>query len=128
MENKENEAYLASVGVDASHANYARCLTILNSYGENRWWLSDDPKTRAYFQALEHTKSGLLLLPNAQKYILDLVDLLGRPVLFHELTQPEEIFGEAEEARQRGHGVSQQEGKNRVLKAMKQIREWTKDS
>lgn len=83
----EHEAYLQSVGVATTHENYARCLQIMDSYGENHWWLSE-PKTRAYYQTEELMRSGILLLPTLESYQRDLFALLARPVLSIALIEP----------------------------------------
>jgi hypothetical protein len=55
---------------------------ILESYGDNRWWVSEDPRTRVYYQTLD--QSSPLILPY-QQYVTDLTTLLGREVHLNEI-------------------------------------------
>ena len=96
----KSEKSPASVDLTLSHENYARCLRTLEGYGENHWWLSDDPQRRAYYQTEERGKTGLLLSPNLESYQHDLYALLQRPVAGSELTESGQkpLLQEAREA------------------------------
>jgi hypothetical protein len=62
---------------------FNRCLTMMESYGENRWWLSNDPRARAYFQSHALFNGGLGILP-IESYLADLSQLLGRVVTIEQ--------------------------------------------
>jgi hypothetical protein len=60
----------------------------MDSYRENRWWLSHIPEDRAYYQTEVLVKSGILLLSNLGDYQADLFTLLHCPVLSAEMIEP----------------------------------------
>jgi hypothetical protein len=76
-----NEDYLKQKNV-TPQATYRELLEVLASYGDNHWWVSEDPRTRAYYQALD--QSSPLILPYLQ-YIADLTVLLRREVQLNEI-------------------------------------------
>lgn len=77
-----NEDYLKQKNVSAQTATYGELLAVLESYGENHWWASEKPRERAYYQALDESRS--LILPYRQ-YVTDLTILLGREVHLSEI-------------------------------------------
>lgn len=92
-----NEEYLESIGVKTASDAWRNCMDAMDGWGENRWWLSDDPRERGYYQTVEHfSKDGRLLMPFKQ-YHHDIEILLSRPVFAHELALPE-LRKEAERA------------------------------
>jgi hypothetical protein len=54
-------------------------LATMASYGENKWWLSDDPRVRAYYQVIELDRDGRGFY-NFSQFQKDLSVLIGRPV------------------------------------------------
>lgn len=87
MNNKE---YLVSMGVPMDKQQ--KCLDAMEKYGGNRWWLSDDPKARAYHQINEE-----FLLMSFSQFHGDVEKLLNRPVWTHEFAFPK-LKQEAERA------------------------------
>ncbi len=77
-----NAEYLKQKNVSTQTTTYGEMLEILEGYGDNRWWVSDDPRTRAYYQTLD--QSSPLILPYRQ-YVADLTTLLGREVHLNEI-------------------------------------------
>lgn len=77
-----NADYLKMKNVPSQTSTYHELLEVLDSYGENHWWASEDPRTRAYYQTLDETHS--LILPYRQ-YVSDLTTLLGREVNLSEI-------------------------------------------
>lgn len=77
----DNETYLkqkrAALGAEA----YGELLKVLDNYGDDRWWLSDDPSIRGYRQTLD--TNGPLILPYKQ-FMVDLGVLLGREIQLYE--------------------------------------------
>lgn len=77
----DNETYLkqkrAALGAEA----YKELLKVLDGYGDDRWWLSDDPRVRGYRQTLDI--NGPLILPYKQ-FMVDLGVLLGREIQLYE--------------------------------------------
>ena len=51
----------------------------LRKYGDNKWWLSEDPKVIGYYQLFEE-----ILIVNFSKFHEGVEKLLGRPVWTHE--------------------------------------------
>ena len=80
MRTLTNEQYLASCGITPAHVAYSEMLARMEHYGENKWWMSDDPRVRAYYQVLEMNKSGYGFYSLAQCQ-RDVAVLLDRPVL-----------------------------------------------
>jgi hypothetical protein len=78
----KNEDYLKQKNVSPQTATYSELLEVLESYGENHWWVADDPRTRAYYQTLDESHS--LILPYRQ-YVTDLTLFLGREVHLSEI-------------------------------------------
>ena len=78
----KNEDYVKQKNVDPQTTTSRELLEVLASYGENHWWVSENPRTRAYYQALD--QSSPLILPYRQ-YIADLTILLGREVQVYEI-------------------------------------------
>ena len=77
-----NADYLKQKNVSSQTSTYRELLEVLDSYGDNHWWVSDDPRTRAYYQTLDETHA--LILPYRQ-YVIDLTALLGREVHLSEI-------------------------------------------
>ena len=77
-----NEEYLKQKNVPLQTPTYRELLEVLESYGENHWWDSKNPRTRAYYQTLDESRS--LILPYRQ-YVADLTLLLGREVHLSEI-------------------------------------------
>lgn len=78
----KNEDYLKQQHVPLQTATYREFLAVLEGYGENHWWVSENPCVRAYYQTLDESRS--LILPYRQ-YVTDLTALLGREVLLSEI-------------------------------------------
>jgi hypothetical protein len=89
----DNEIYLkqkrAALGAEA----YNELLKVLDGYGDDRWWLSDDPRVRAYHQTLD--TNGPLILPYKQ-FMVDLGLLLGREVQLYETRVSNRVVLKAE--------------------------------
>lgn len=112
-----NEEYLQVNGVNPAHPNYQKIIDTLNSYGENRWWLSDDPRERAYYQACQD-----ILITDIERYHHDIAILCNRPVFTHELGSFT-LRIEAERAWIYGVGVtSEQEREERIDGAVQSFR------
>ncbi len=77
-----NEDYLKQKNVSSQTTTYRELMEVLESYGENHWWVSENPRTRAYYQTLDESRS--LILPYRQ-YVTDLTLLLGREVHLSEI-------------------------------------------
>jgi hypothetical protein len=77
-----NEDYLKQKNVSLQTTTYRELLEVLESYGDNHWWVSENPRTRAYYQTLD--QSSPLILPYRQ-YVSDLTMLLGREVHVYEI-------------------------------------------
>ncbi|HEX4203768.1 MAG TPA: hypothetical protein VHZ51_06155 [Ktedonobacteraceae bacterium] len=77
-----NAAYLKQKNISPETTTYRELLEVLESYGDNHWWMSDDPRTRAYYQTLD--QSSPFILPY-QQYINDLTVLLKREVHVYEI-------------------------------------------
>ncbi len=92
-----NEEYLKQKNVPLQTTTYDELLAVLESYGENHWWVSENPRTRAYYQALDESRS--LMLPYRQ-YVADLTILLGREVHLSEIRMSNraDLKQEAEQA------------------------------
>lgn len=75
-----NEEYAESVGAKKQTEAYTRLLERMASYGDNRWWLSEDPRERAYRQTMEEIQ-----ILDWMQYGKDLMALLNRPILPYEL-------------------------------------------
>lgn len=93
-----NEHYLSRIGI--TDANWQACLETLQKYGSNRWWLSEDPRERAYYQINEP-----LLLMSFSQFHGDIEKLLNRPVWTHEFASPK-LKQEAERAWKYGVGCT----------------------
>lgn len=87
-----NEEFLDQGGVTGEARK--RCLKAMATFGEDRWWLSDDPKRRAYGQL--HTPDSILLYDMHQFHV-DIEALLGRPIFTHEFLRWSALGKEAEE-------------------------------
>jgi len=77
-----NEDYLKQRNVSLHTETYRELLEVLESYGDNHWWVSENPRTRAYYQSLDASRS--LILPY-REYVTDLTMLLGREVHLSEI-------------------------------------------
>jgi len=77
-----NEDYLKQKNIGVETSTYRELLQILNGYGNNRWWQSESPRTRAYYQTMDENSS--LILPYRQ-YMKDLGVLLAREVQLYEI-------------------------------------------
>ena len=77
-----NEDYLKQKNVSLQTTTYRELLEVLDSYGENHWWVSEEPRMRAYYQTLDESRS--LILPYRQ-YVADLTILFGREVHLSEI-------------------------------------------
>ena len=96
-----NEEYLKQKNVAKDTTTYAEFMEVLESYGENQWWVSEDPKTRAYYQTLD--QNHFFILPY-RHYINDLTVLLGREVQLYEIrmSNKEDLQQEVEQVWQGG--------------------------
>ena len=70
-----NTEYLQSIGLNEGDKNYPRALDVMDGYGDNRWWLSDDPRVRGYYGLMEP-----VLLTSMSHFHEDVEVLVGRPV------------------------------------------------
>lgn len=112
-----NQAYLVSIGV--KEENQSACLEAMEKYGDNQWWLSDDPKVRAYYQVNE----PLLLLSSVPQFREDLDKLLNRPVFTHDLVSPK-FKQEVERAWKYGVGAtSDKERQERFEESLQDLRD-----
>lgn len=97
----QNEAYLQSIGVQPGTSAWKNCLKAMAVWGDNCWWLSEDPRRRAYYQTVEALDPGGkyqgLLLMAFRQYHEDIETLLSRPVFTHELAR-RSLLQEAERA------------------------------
>ena len=88
MENIENHLS------ELSEEERKEVLTVLNKYGDNKWWRSEDSVEVARYQLFESR-----LLVDFSLFREGLEQLLGRPVYTHELgLAVDEIKAEAKEA------------------------------
>lgn len=126
--NNKNEAYLLKTGVQPGTSAWQNCLEAMAVWGENRWWLSGDPKERAYWQTIESLDPsgkycGCLLMPFKQ-YHKDIEVLLNRAVYTNELAQLS-LLQEAERAWKYGVGCTsdaeRQERENEAIKSLQRI-------
>ncbi len=83
-----NEDYLKQKNIAIETTTYRELLQVLEGYGNNRWWLSENPRTRAYYQTLDENSS--LIIPYRQ-YIKDLGVLLKREVQLYEIRMSNKI-------------------------------------
>lgn len=111
-----NEEYAESVGAKKQTEAYTRLLGRMASYGDNRWWLSEDARERAYRQTMEE-----VLILNWTQYGKDLMTLLNRPVLPWEPVL-DEFKQEVERAWKYNVGcTSEQEAKERFEENRKKL-------
>jgi len=75
-----NEKYLDSIGIYQFDLR-PKFLEVMESYGQNRWWLSESPCRRAYYQSEE---AQCRILPLG-RYHQDLEILLGRSISIGEI-------------------------------------------
>jgi hypothetical protein len=121
----QNEAYLQSIGVQPGTSAWQNCLEAMAVWGDNRWWLSEDPRERAYYQTVEDLDPsgkyhGRLLMIFSQ-YHEDIEVLLNRPVYNFELSR-RSLLQEAERAWKYGVGcMSDAERQERVGDAVKYL-------
>ena len=96
-----NAEYLKQKSISPGTITYSELLNALESYGDNHWWMSDNPRTRAYYQTLDQRNS--FILPY-QQYINDLGVLLGREVQVYEIRMSNKAIlrQEVEQAWQEG--------------------------
>ncbi len=92
-----NEDYLKQKNIAVESPTYRELLQVLDGYGNNRWWLSENPRTRAYYQTLD--ESHALIIPYRQ-YMKDLGVLLAREVQLYEIrmSNKTELRQEVEQA------------------------------
>lgn len=111
-----NEAYLQSIGVQPGTSAWQNCLEAMAVWGNNRWWLSDDPKERAYHQINEE-----FLLMSFSQFHGDVEKLLNRPVFTHEFVSPK-FREEAERAWKYDVGcTSDAERQERIAESVKSL-------
>jgi hypothetical protein len=73
-----NEEYVSALGdMDFNVRN--NLLNVMDKYGDNKWWLSEDQRVLGYYQLNEE----ILLMPFS-KFHECFEKLLGRPVWTHE--------------------------------------------
>lgn len=115
-----NQAYLISIDVPAEKQQ--RCLEAMEKYGENQWWLSENPRERAYYQINE----GILLMSFSQ-FHSDIGKLLNRPVYTHEFAFPK-LKQEAERAWRWGVGAtSNKERQERFEESLQDLKDMGKE-
>lgn len=82
MDIPSNSLYVDTMLGPLPQENRQTCLEAMDKYGDNRWWLSNDPKERAYHQI----KEPVLLYKSFEDFHADLSVLLNRSVFTHEVT------------------------------------------
>lgn len=117
-----NQAYLVSIGVPAEKQE--KCLEAMEKYGDNQWWLSYDPKVRAYYQINED-----FLLMSFSQFHEDTEKLLNRPVWSHEFAFAfPKLKQEAERAWKYGVGAtSDKERQEKFEESIQDLRDMGKD-
>ena len=82
----ENEDYIKSIEKEYINRNQIMpeetkfiIDNTLRIYGDNKWWLSEDPKVIGYHQLFEE-----VLLVSFSKFHEGIEKLLGRPIWTHE--------------------------------------------
>jgi hypothetical protein len=117
------EEYWAQVDLppgDAEGAT-ARAKAVMATYGENRWWLSDDPRERAYFQLHED-----ILLTN-RTFFEDIAALVGHDVYTHDLTFSRDILLAEAEAAWRGTPYSEEGREQAQQEYAEHTKRWIQD-
>jgi hypothetical protein len=115
-----NQAYLVLIGV--SDEKQQVCLEAMEKYGDNQWWLSDDPRERAYHQITE-----TILLMSFSQFHKDTEKLLNRSVFTHEFASPK-LKQEAQRAWTYGVGAtSDQERRERFEESVQDLRDRGKE-
>lgn len=108
-----NSIYIDMIGV--KQEDKQKCLDVMQKYGDNKWWLSDDPKERAYYQINE----DLQLIPFS-RFHKDIEVLCDRPVWTHEFVS-DKLRQEAERAWK--YGVGATSDKERVERFEESVQE-----
>ncbi|AZS17377.1 hypothetical protein [Paenibacillus lutimineralis] len=85
-----NEQYCKTMTGNAKMIN--KMLMVMDKYGENRWWLSDDTKRMCYFQLQEDS-----LLIEWEAFHRGVELLLGRRVETVEFSMTKMLFEEAKQ-------------------------------
>ncbi len=70
-----------------------KCLEVMEKYGDNRWWLSEDKNVLGYYQLKES-----LLLVDWHRFVGAVSSLLGRSVYTHDFYDIKALRSEAERA------------------------------
>ncbi len=83
----ENKEYIIEE-LHVEPENIDLVLETMDKYGDNRWWLEDDIRKKAYYQFSEN-----ILLIDFDTFIKGISELLGRTVtmlgLLYDITQEE---------------------------------------
>ena len=104
-----------------------KCKKVMDSYGENKWWESDDPLEIAMYQIFEGT-----LLVDFPTFHEGLEKLLDRPVWTHEMGI--NYDGLCEEARlginrlKTGIGISDEQRQEAIKRSIEGLEKYCKDN
>jgi hypothetical protein len=113
-----NSLYVDTVLGPLPKEDRQACLDAMEKYGKNRWWLSEDPKERAYHQVNEP-----ILLMSFSQFHEDVENLLNRSVWTHEFAS-DKLKHEAERAWKYGVGAtSDKERKERFEESVKDLKD-----
>lgn len=85
-----NEQYCRTMTSDVDMIN--KMLAVMDKYGDNRWWLTDDIKRMSYFQLQEDS-----LLIEWEVFHRGVELLLGRGVMAAEFSMTKMLFEEAKQ-------------------------------
>lgn len=119
---ERNTAYLRRIGIQAGDEAWRKCMDAMEKYGDNRWWLSEDPRERAYYQLKEK-----ILLMSLKQFHGDVEKLLNRDVLIHEISS-DRLKQEAERAWRYGVGcTSNKERQERFEESIQDLRNMGKE-
>lgn len=84
VENQNNQAYVENFIPSASNSEKKKMLNLLNSYGDNKWWLSKDEK----IIVSEQIKQQYLLI-DFNKFKKSIETILKRSVKYTEFDENE---------------------------------------
>lgn len=94
-ENQNNEAYVENFLKKAPASEKDKMLKILNEYGDDKWWFSDNPEV-----IVRHQIGQSFLIIEFNKFWKALQNVLGRPVSLKEL-DPDKIDRLKEEVKEK---------------------------
>ena len=79
FENQNNEAYMLNSLPQGSREEQRKMMMLLDSYGDNRWWLSDDPET-----LIRNQFEQKYLLIEFNKFKRAIESIIERPIAYNE--------------------------------------------